>query len=182
MATEQDDNEAIAILGGGLAGKATLANTLLDIANSAAEDDPPIVILLLDTRDDAEPKGGAPYPLNGNTPKNLHPFTSDEPPEDFPTFGTYVSDFSDSEPRLRDALLTPTYRQVREYLQFVVDLAIVAVADKAQLEASHIAIKEIRQTTPNAQATISFTDGTSRKVRQVIKAKLSPHMAGPQSG
>ena len=180
MAKTKSEDQPIAIVGSGHAGMAALINTCVDVVYNSPDDAPPVNIVLFDTKDDAPPKGDTPYPLDGSSPMDLHPFYSDKPPVGFPTFGKYIEDMAEADPSLRSTLLTPTYRQVNEYMEYVLELAVLSFSDHFHLEVNKTAIQDIQQTTPTGPAAIILTDGTRLGVRKVIRAKRPPHMAGPQ--
>jgi hypothetical protein len=180
MANAKSEDHPIAVVGSGHAGMAALINTLVDIAYNTPDGAPPAKVVLFDTKDEAKPKDDTAYPLDGSSPMDLHPFYSDKLPVGFPTFGQYIEQMSEADPSLRSALLTPTYRQVNEYMEYVLELAVLSFSEQFLLEVNKTGIQDIQQTTPTGPATITFTDGTRLSVKRVSRGRRPPHMAGPQ--
>lgn len=170
----------VAVIGSGQAGIATLINALVDIAYNTPDGAPPVAVVVIDTKDEAKPKGDAAYPVNGPSLEDLHPFDTDKPPTGFPTFGEYIKDMAKADPSLRSGLLTPTYSQINAYLEYLLELAILSFAQMFSLEINKATIADIQQTTQQGPATITFSDGTRLDVERVIRGKRPPHMAGPQ--
>lgn len=122
----RDDTAApIAVVGSGVAGVATLINLLMQIAHSSPKGSRPLAVVLLGAREPGH-KGSTPYPLNGRSARDLHPFDSSEVLDEyFSTFGKYVDDLSADDPGLRAALPAPSWRQIEGYVDFMLDMAIV---------------------------------------------------------
>lgn len=87
----------------------------------------------------------------------------------------------EADPSLRSALLSPTYRQVNEYMEYVLELTVLSFSEQFLLEVNNTAVQDIQQTTHGGPATITFTDGTRLNVKRLIRGKRPPHMAGPQN-
>ena len=88
--------------------------------------------------------------------------------------GKYIEDMAEADPSLRSALLTPTYRQVNEYMEYVLELAVLSFSDQFLLEVNKTVIQDIQQTAPAGPATITLTDGSRFNVKRVIRGKRAP--------
>jgi hypothetical protein len=169
----------IAIIGTGPDGVAAIINRLVDIAYNAKLYATPVDILVIDTKDEVLPDSDATYALNGRGARDLHPFYTATPPQGFPTFGEYVDEMLAEDPGLKDALTAPTWRQVRAYLEYMLELAVMTVADLAIVDATATPVRQIRESTPQGPATIIFSDGTSLEVRKAVRARHAPYLTGP---
>jgi len=172
------DGEPIAIVGTGIAGVAAIINQLVDIAYNAKLNAPPVNLMVFDSGG-PKPKGDTPYPFQDRLPHLLHPFYTEEPAPGFPTFGEYVDKLSSETLRPQDALRRPTYKHINDYMQYVLELAVGAAADRVIIDATATAIVEIRETTAGGPAVIVLADGSRMHVSQVVRARSPRYMGGP---
>lgn len=181
MATTRTAGPVIAVVGTGQAGIAALINAIVDIAYAVPDGAPRTTVVVVDSRDEPRQRGDTPYPLGGRSPADLHPFKADTPPTGFPTFGQYLEEQSSGNPGLGAAFVAPTYRQINDYLDSMLELATISFADQVNLELNRGTIRAVEPTTPDGPAVIHFVDGTSLSVTQVIRAKQPPHLGGVSS-
>src|SRR6266545_1429196 len=104
-------NSTIAVVGTGIAGVAALLDTLVAI-------EVPVALSVFDAKSEKIPRGETAFPLGGRDARQIHPFFTDRPPADFPTFGEYAV------ARFGKPLPSPTRDQVADYLQHLIELAI----------------------------------------------------------
>jgi hypothetical protein len=119
------------------------------------------------------------YPLNGRSIDAMHPFKPAKRPPGFPTFGEYAREMATVDPDWNSALHAPVYRQVNEYLEYMLELSIRVVSDKAAIDGSNKPVKSIEETVANGAATIHFKDGTILHAKQILRAGEPPQMSGP---
>ena len=171
MAQPKDD-KPVAIIGFGHAGLSAVINKFLEIAKDG-KSSAPVNVTLFDASDAAKPRGNTLYPLNGKSIDSIHPFETAKPPKGFPSFGEFARDMVGDDPSLKGALRgTPTYKNVNDYLQFVLDLAIMEVGDKAVLDIDH------RPVASAARNKLTFEDGDTLAVQEIVRAQQPPHLGG----
>lgn len=160
-------DEPVVIVGGNNQ-IASLINKLVDIAYGTPAGVPPQRILVLMGANRNALKADDSYPLNGKSPDQFHPLRAAKPPPGFPTLGEYVREMLEDDPSLESALRSPTHGQIAEYMEFVLDLAVMTVGDKALLETSSKVVQSIDQETRSGPGTIHFEDGTTLSAREII--------------
>lgn len=180
MAKPQHDNRPIAVVGTGQAGISTLINTIVDVAYKTKAGEPATTVVVIDTKDEIKPRGNTLYPMNGMKVDDMHPFNSARPPDGFPTFGEFIRDQAKDDPSLKSALRAPTYKQVNDYLDFMLELAATTFPDQVQLEVNKGTIEKIDQRA-KAGPTVKFDDGTSLVTQGIIIANPPPHMGASKS-
>lgn len=173
-------DKPIVIVGSGNDNLAALINKLVDVAYNTPAGAPPQNITVLHTPAAKKPRPDDAYPLNGKTVDQIHPFKTAKPPKGFPTFGEYIREMMVDDPSLKSALRVPTQGQISEYMDYVLDLAVMTVGDKALLETSRKGIESIDQKTKSGPGTINFKDGTTLEAKEIIRAEPPPHLGGPK--
>jgi hypothetical protein len=174
-------DKPIVIMGTGIPAVCAIINKLVDIAYNAPDKGPAINVFVLDTMDRRKPDESMLYPLNGRSIEAMHPFKPAKRPDGFPTFGEYAREMATEDSNWKSALHAPTYRHVNEYLEFMLELSIRTVSDKAVIDSSNKPVKSIEETVANSAATIHFEDGTILHAKQILHAGEPPHMSGPDS-
>lgn len=177
MASADSDGERIAIVGTGIAAVAAVINKLADIAYNAKLNAPPVNLMVFDTGG-PRPKGDTLYPFQDRRPRLLHPFYTEKPPSGFPTFGEYVDKLSSKTPRLKEALLRPTYDQINDYMKYMLELAVVTAGASVLMKFIKTAIVEIRETITGGPTVIVLADGSRMRVGKVVRARSPRYMAG----
>jgi hypothetical protein len=172
------DGGPIAIVGTGIAGVAAIINKLVDIADNAKINAPPVNVMVFDTGG-PKPRADLPYPLAHRLPRLLHPFYTEKPPTGFPTFGEYVDKLFSETPRLKDALLRPTYDQINDYMRHMLELAVRNAGASVLMKFTATAIVEIRETITGGPAVIVLADGSRMHVSKVVRARSPRYMGGP---
>jgi hypothetical protein len=180
MAKARED-KPIVIMGTGIPAVCAIINRLVHIAYNAPDDGPAINVFVVDTMDQAKPDESALYPLNGRSIDAMHPFKTEQRPPGFPSFGEYAREIAAEHPDFESALHAPTYGQVNEYLEYMLELALTAVGAKAYVDAGNKPVKGIEEPVANGAATIRFEDGTILHAKQILRAGEPPHMSGPHS-
>jgi hypothetical protein len=178
------DQFDVAILGTGIPGVAATINRLVQIAHNTEDGAPLIYVLVIDTRDGKHQAGDTAYPLHGASPRDLHPFYA-APSRGYPTFGEFVDGILEEtpgDPSLDGALTAPTWRQIRKYMEFMMQLAVEVVGDLAYLDFAKGPVREIREDQPNGPFTISLADGKSYRARTIARARTPRYMAWPEPG
>jgi len=178
MAHAKDD-WWIVIMGTGIPAVCAIINRLVDIAYNAPDRGPAVKVFVLDTLDQPKPDEKMLYPLNGISIDDMHPFKPAVRPAGFPTFGEYAREIAAEDASWEVALRAPTYRYVNEYLEYMLELAITAVGDKAHVDAGQEAITSIETLLKEGIHRIHFADGTSLDAKQILQAGRPPHMGGP---
>jgi hypothetical protein len=178
---DKPNDKPIVIMGTGIPAVCAIINKLVDIAYNAPDNGPAINVFVLDTMDQVKPDESGLYPLNGRSIDTMHPFKTEQRPEGFPSFGEYAREIAMEDSGWKSALLAPTYGQVNEYLEFMLELSIRTVSDKAYIDSSNKPVKSIEETVANGAATIHFEDGTVLHAKQILRAGEPPHMSGPHS-
>ena len=156
-----------AVIGSGHAGMAAVINALLDIAVHHPHLASPVQLLVVNTKE-RQPGPEVPYPMNGIAPDDLHPFATPRPPGEFPTFGEYVRAMSKEDPSLARAFEAPTYGQVTAYLDFMMELAIIAAGEKVDMIPNRRAIDRIDVTDSTGSGVIFFSDRTKLNVTALM--------------
>jgi len=169
----------VAVVGSGVTGGATLIDAILDEWYHTPDEELPIRVVMLDSRDHPSPPGDTPYPLDGHDARDLDPFPGNTPLEGFPTFGQFVDAMADQTPILRSALPAPTYGQVNEYLVYLLKLMLVASEDGIQVQFVDTPIDSIQEPVRGGPATITLSDGKSIAVRRIVRGVRPPFMGGP---
>ena len=171
MAQPQDD-KPIAILGVGHAGTAAVIQKFIEISKEP-KGTPRVSVTLFDGLDETKPRGNTLYPVGNKKLDDIHPFETAKPPAGFPSFGEYVRENAADDPSLKGALRgTPTYKNVTDYLQYVLDLAIIEVGNKAVFDVDSRAI------TSAARNKLTFDDGDTLAVKEIVRATDPPHLGG----
>ncbi len=177
---DTDNDLPIAVVGGGVPGLAALIRLFMQVAGRPRVGSAPLGAVWL-RHEDMRPNAKSPYPLHGRSARELHPYETTAVFNEYgrQNFGGYVDMFSADDPSLRNALPAPTWRQICDYLQFQLDLAIVDAGSRIELlDANQTGIKDIQPSTPDGPLTILFTDDTTLRVHSVIRATTPSHMAG----
>jgi hypothetical protein len=175
-------DKPIVIMGTGIPAVCASINKLVDIAYNAPDKGPAINVFVLDTMEPGrKPDESMSYPLNGISIDAMHPFKTAKPPPHFPTFGEYAREIAVEDPEWESAFRDPTFRHVNEYLEYMLELALTAVGDKAYVDAGNKPVKSIEETVANGAATIHFKDGTILHAKQILRAGEPPHMSGRDS-
>jgi len=178
MANARDDRP-IVIMGTGIPAVCAIINMTVDIAYNAPDNGPATNVFVLDTMDEPKPDEGTLYPLNGIALDAMHPFTPVNRPPGFPSFGEYAREIATEDVDWNAALHSPTYRHVNVYLEYMLELALTAVGDKAYLDAGNKPVKSIEATLKEDTARIHFADGTTLDAKRIVPARKPPHMGGP---
>lgn len=173
------DDRPIVIMGTGIPAVCAIINRLVDIAYNAPDTGPAINVFVLDTMDQRKPDESLLYPLNGISIDAMHPFKPAKPAPGFPTFGEYAREMAMEDPDWERAVRAPTFKHVHEYLDYMLELAIGVVSDKANVAADNKPVKHIYEPVKNGAATIHFEDGTRLDGKQIVRAGKPPHMSGP---
>ena len=175
----------VAIIGSGHAGIAAVINTLVEIATTRTSGADVIKVLVVDTKN-PQPELGAPYPMNGINPDDLHPFMTPRPPPGFVTYGEYVRRMADAlegrltdlgEQMFDDALENPTYQSISLYLEDAVERAITAAVDKVDVVTDERQLSDVRLDRQSGLARVEYADGSHVLVLPVV-AERPPHMGG----
>jgi hypothetical protein len=175
------DQFDVAILGTGIPGVAATINRLVHIVLKNEDGDPLTYVLVIDTRDVRYPALDAAYPLHGSSPRDLHPFYA-APPRGFPTFGEFIDGIleeSPGAPAFDGALTAPTWGQIIEYMEFMMELAVRFVGDLAYLDFAKGPVREMREDRPNGPFTILLADGKRYRARTIVRARAPRYMAWP---
>jgi len=172
------NDKPIVIMGTGIPAVCAIINKLVDIAYNAPDKGPVVYVFVLDTRDQPKPDAATRYPLNGISTDAMHPFKPAKPPEGFPTLGQYAREMAEADASWNVAVRAPTYRHVSDWLEFLLELSVRTVSDKAYIDSSNKPIGSIEQIFENGPARISFLDFTSLEAKQIIRAGRPPHMGG----
>ena len=129
----------VAVIGSGHDGMAALINTLVEIATTHPSGAEVIKVLIVD-RKRPQPDPGVPYPMNGISPDDLHPFNTSRPPSGFASYGQWLRravDASEEEGTAAEyfdgALDILTYGRVTAYLEYTMKLAMIAAGYKADV-------------------------------------------------
>lgn len=176
----KQDNRPIAVVGTGQSGISALINTIVDLGYKTPDGAPATTVVVIDTKDEAKPRSNALYPMNGMKVDDMHPFSSAKPPAGFPTFGEYIRKESEEDPSLKGALRAPTYKQVNQYLDYLLELASISFADQVNVEINKGTIDKIDQKA-KAGPTVKFDDGTALVTKGIIIANPPPHMGASKS-
>jgi hypothetical protein len=175
------NDKPIVIMGTGIPAVCAIINRLVDIAYNAPDSGPAVNVFVVDTLDQPKPDEGTLYPLNGISTDAMHPFKTAKQPPGFPTFGEYAREIATEDPGWKGAARAPTFKHVNEYLEYMLELALTAVGDKAYVDASNKPVTSIEEPVKNGAATIHFEDGTSLDAKQIVRPGRPPHMSGPDS-
>lgn len=149
---------------------AALINKLIDIAYGTPAGGPPQKITILQVANGQSPKPDDAHPLGGKPADQFHPFRTPKPPEGFPTLGEYVREMLEVDPGLESALHRPTHAQIAEYMEYLLDLAIMTAGDKVLLDVSRNSVESVEQETGSSPGTIHFQDGTTLYAKEIILA------------
>lgn len=117
------------------------------------------------------PSLDGPWSFSGTDVGMIHPFDTERPPEGFPTLGEYFRGMWQPDEPAPTALSAPTRRDVREYLEFVLDLAVMTVGDKALVSTDPSFVVRVDRG-PREHFTVFFGDGRTLEAGHVIEATL----------
>jgi hypothetical protein len=155
VAKGTSQGDPIAVIGEAHAGSAALTRVLLEIDDTQPDGAPSVTVWFLHAGE-VKPPDNTAYPLGGRSAADLHPFDGPEPFMGFPTFGEYVRQKTPFDRSLRSALPAPTYGQIDAYMQYVLDLAMMIVRDKARLEVDKTRTIESIHPNPRARSAEMF--------------------------
>ena len=179
MSGAASSSRTFAIVGTGPEGVAAIVNTLLWVSDQF-DPESPARIVVFDDRGKERVPPEAPYPLDSEF-VGAHAFESDDPPPGFPSFAQYLVDQAQQDPSTAWALTKPTWKHVFDYLEYVLELAVVACGDRVRLESCRTPISRIHETRAGDAATLLLADGTRLEVDRLIRPGPLKHMASPDA-
>ena len=175
-----------AVVGPAIAVRATLIRLFMRNWHNAPKGGPTARVLFVEKLEGLEFPAKSIYPLRpGVVAADLHPFDEDKPLPDFPTFGDclddgliYIRPQVQPSVLLRFAVERPTCGQILEYVNFILDLAIVTVGGAVELDRYDGEVREQTKISPDGPTKLVMDDGSVVIAGQVLNATY-PHQLQP---